>query len=133
MKCLPLALAAAALAASASEARPPRPGIGQSGQPVPRDCALTIGFSSYATGIDRPTYGAVQRLLESDRAVRGVSQHRWGREGEATLCARTRTRADAERLFHTIRRLVPARPRGPVTVHTASGLQFSAPPPGKRR
>ena len=132
MKYLPFTLAAAALAASASQARPPRPGMGPHAQPVPANCPLTIGFSSYAMGIDMPTWRAVEQMLAADRAVRGVSRHRWGREGEATLCVRA-SRADAERLFHAIRRIVPARPRGPVTLRTASGLRFSAPPPGKRR
>ncbi len=125
MKLLPLFLIAAALGASAAEARRGRPARG--GEPVPADCALTIAFASYAMGIDRPAYRAVQQLLSADRAVRAVSEHRWGREGEVTLCARARSRADAERLFHAARRLVPARPRGPVALRTHSGLSFEAP------
>ena len=125
MKLLPLILIAAAFVASTAEARRGRPMRG--GEPVPADCPLTIAFASYAMGIDRPAYSAVQRLLGADRAVRAVSEHRWGREGEVTLCARTRSRADAERLFRAIRPLVPARPRGPVAIRTRSGLSFEAP------
>jgi len=125
MKLLPLFLIGPALGASAAEARRGQPGRG--GEPVPADCPLTIGFASYAMGIDMPSYRAVRQLLSADRAVRAVSEHRWGREGEVTLCARARSRAEAERLFHAVRRLVPARPRGPVALRTRSGLSFDAP------
>ena len=78
-------------------------------------------------GIDRPAYRAVQALLRSDRGVSDVAEHRWGREGEVTLCARTRSRADAERLFGAIRPLIPARPRGPVSLRARGGLRFDSP------
>ena len=70
---------------------------------------------------------AIQSLLDRDRAVRSVTRHPWGREGEVTLCANTRRRADTARLFHAIRRLVPVRPRGPITIHTTEGQSFEAP------
>lgn len=121
-------LLAAALAASAADARravDPRRGP----QPiaVPADCPLVIGFSSYAAGIDRATFDRALALLNRDRSVRAVTRHNWGREGEVTLCAQTRTPADAARLFRAIRAFVPARPRGPVFLSTRSGLRFEAP------
>jgi hypothetical protein len=91
------------------------------------DCPLTVTFGSYAMGIDQGALKSVDRLLARDRGVRKVDRQRWGREGEITLCARTRTKADAKRLFTRVKRLFPAKPRGPLTVETASGLSFHAP------
>ena len=118
MKMLILA-AATVLAISPVVARepipPPAPG-GWSQPPV--DCPLIVAFSSYGAGIDRPTLLNVERLLNSDRGVRSVSRHPWGREGEVSLCARTRRLEDAFRLSRRIRAMIPARPRGPVQVNT---------------
>lgn len=83
---------------------------------APRDCPLAVSFGSYAMGIDRPTFDKVSALLAHDRGVKTIEQHRWGREGEVTLCARTRGRADARRLFGQIRQRLPEKPRGPVTL-----------------
>lgn len=127
MKMLPLvAVTAALLIASGAIARQPR-----GGSPAPADCPLTIGFSSYGAGIDRSSQ-AVEQLLAGDRAVRAVTRHGWGREGETTWCVRTRSGADAARLFHAVRRLIPARPRGPVSLSTLGGLHFQSPPPQRR-
>jgi hypothetical protein len=124
------AATAALLTASAAQARAldPRRAPGQS-DPVPANCPLTVGFSSYGPGIDRPTLVSVERLLNRDRSVRSVSRHRWGREGEVTLCARTRTARDAARLVPRIRALIPARPRGPVRIELAGRLRYETPTP----
>jgi hypothetical protein len=121
---LPFLAAAALVAAPAAIARLP----GRAA-PVPVDCPLTIGFASYGAGIDRGSVEAVDRLLGRDRAVRAVTRHHWGREGEVTYCVRTRAAADAGRLFRAIRALLPTRPRGPVTLGTRGGLRYETPPP----
>lgn len=121
-----LILIGAVLSAGAADARLARHPLDPVA-PIPAHCPLVIGFSSYGAGIDGPTMQAVQALLNKDRAVRGVSRHPWGREGEVTFCAYTRARADSARLFQAIRRLIPARPRGPVTIRTSEGLSFEAP------
>jgi len=95
---------------------------------VPENCPLKVAFSSYAMGIDRGMFAKVETLLAADRGVTKVERSPWGREGEVMLCARTRSGRDATRLFHAIAALAPARPRGPVTVSTRSGLIFHAPP-----
>jgi hypothetical protein len=95
--------------------------------PEPTRCDLTISFGSYAMGIDRPALHAVRAIL-ADRAVRSVEERNPGREGEIDLCARTGRPADARRLFDRIRAVLPAEPRGPITVRTASGMRFDAPP-----
>jgi hypothetical protein len=68
------------------------------------------------------------RQLLADRGVRKVEEQGWGREGEVTLCARTRSAADAERLFESVTNALPKAPHGPIHVRTASGLRFDAPP-----
>ncbi len=96
-------------------------------------CPLTVTFASYAMGIDGGTYAKVDRLLKRDRGVRHVDAKRWGREGEVTLCVKTRSRADARRLFVRVKAQFPPKPRGPLTVETASGLKFHAPREMPRR
>jgi hypothetical protein len=121
---IPLLAATTLFAAPAAIARLP-----MNAGPAPADCPLTVGFASYGAGIDGSSARAVDRLLGRDRAVRAVTRHRWGREGEVTLCVRTRTARDAARLFRSIRALLPARPRGPIALGTRSGLRFETPPP----
>ena len=101
----------------------------QGARPTPEaeGCDLTISFGSYAMGIDAPALAAVRAIL-ADRAVRTIQDGHWGREGEITLCARTRRPADAKRLFGRIRAILPAEPRGPIGLRTASGLSFDSPP-----
>ncbi|MES2444932.1 MAG: hypothetical protein V4574_19075 [Pseudomonadota bacterium] len=93
---------------------------------APRDCPLVVSFGSYAMGIDGSAFAKVSALLARDRGVRTIEQHRWGREGEVTLCARTRGKADARRLYRAVRAVLPAKPRGPVTVE-AGQARFTAP------
>lgn len=90
-------------------------------------CDLEIAFGSYAAGIDRGAYEGTLRILE-DRTVHSLDRRGWGREGEVTLCARTRTASDAERLFKRISAILPAKPVGPIRLSTASGLRVDAPP-----
>ena len=96
-------------------------------QPVsaPGQCDVKVTFGSYAMGIDRPTFEKVDRLLSRDRRVAKSDQQRWGREGEVTICAKTRRRADIAPLFYRIKALFPRNPRGPVTVE-AGPRKFSA-------
>jgi hypothetical protein len=95
--------------------------------PPAAPCDLTIAFGSYAVGIDQSALARVRAIL-ADRTVRAVKDHGWGREGEVTLCVATRRPADAERLFGRIRAVLPANPRGPIDLRTASGLAFHSPP-----
>lgn len=131
MKMLPLAALLLA-ATGAAEARfvPP---AGTSPRAAPADCPLRIGFGSYAMGIDSAAYNNIDRLLRADRGVRNVTRHNWGREGELTLCARTRSRADANRLFAVIRARLPFNPRGPISIELLGGRRYTTSPPPRRR
>ena len=106
-------------AGACAQAAPPAPA-------APK-CDLMVSFGSYAMGIDHRALAAVRRIL-ADRAVRSVENFGGGREGETALCALTRRPADATRLFNRIRAVLPAAPRGPIAVRTASGLAFHTPP-----
>lgn len=115
------AVAATLLGATVADARSravdPRRGPNPGGwQQPPADCPLTISFGSYGPGIDRPTLVRMESRLQRDRRVGNVSSHRWGREGEVTLCVRPRRGADARPLAADLRAMIPARPRGPVEV-----------------
>ena len=103
---------------------PPSPPIGG----VAQACALTIVFGSYAMGIDGPTRTRVEALLVVDRGVLGFDTRSWGREGEVTLCVRTRSGADANRLFEVVRAMIPPRPRGLISLRTSGGLSYETPP-----
>ena len=119
MKTLSILAAVAATLVTASvadaRARVADPRRGPNAGP-PADCPLTVAFQSYGAGIDRPARANIERLLHNERRVRSVTTHPWGREGEVTLCVRTRTIGDATRLSRRIRALIPARPRGPIRV-----------------
>ena len=90
---------------------------------VPENCPLVVGFASYGAGIDREAFRSVMEILQSDPAVLSVDRHPWGREGEVSLCVTPRSEADSERLFHRIKAIFPAKPRGPLGVRTRSGLK----------
>ena len=94
---------------------------------APADCALWVGFGSYAMGIDRGTLERVEALLAADRGVLDVERLPWGREGEVTLCVRLRRESEARPLFERITAMLPADPRGPISVSTRGGLRFDAP------
>ncbi|MDG2532734.1 hypothetical protein P6144_03675 [Sphingomonas sp. HITSZ_GF] len=105
----------------------PLPALAQ-GTP-PAHCAVGVQFGSYAMGIDRPALERVRTLLGRDRGVLTVEMRRWGREGEMTLCVQLRDPRDARRVFARVKSVLPARPRGPITVETREGLRFETPRP----
>lgn len=126
MKSSILLAAAALCAASAADARvaPPLrmpeavalPAPRHGAPNVPRDCAITVSFGSFGAGTDRATLERMERRLRTDRRVRNVTRHPWGREGELTLCVRLARAIDVYRVGRDLDAMVPARPRGPVQV-----------------
>jgi hypothetical protein len=114
---------AIALLAGACTARAP---VESLAMPVAQTsaCGVTVTFGSYAMGIDRASFAAVEALLAGDQGVTTTSQKRWGREGEVTVCVETGSAADSARLFGEIARLFPEKPRGPLTVETVDGRKF---------
>jgi hypothetical protein len=104
MKTIPLILAAAACQSAGVPAEPTAA------------CSITVRFGSYAMGIDAPTAAAVDTLLGESPEVTKVSRSSAGREGEYVLCVSARDTAAAGRLFERLAALMPARPRGPITI-----------------
>lgn len=100
----------------------------RNGAGEPADCALSVRFGSYAMGIDRGAARSVEALVADDPVVRAVTRHPWGREGEYTLCVETASDEGARALLGRIRPLLPAAPRGPVTIILRDGTRFDAPP-----
>ncbi len=90
-------------------------------------CALRVDFGSYAMGIDGTAAQAIERTILSARGVGHVTRHRWGREGEYTLCVRMRTAGEAAALFRRLRPLLPTKPHGPITLSLADGRIVRAP------
>lgn len=139
MRALFLGIAIAMLAGCATtvaeQAAPPPPAppaVGMIGGTIGTaapSCMLTIEFGSYAMGIDGPTRARVEALLVGDRAVTGFDTRRWGHEGEVGFCVRTRSAADARRLFRTIRPMIPARSNAPIELRTSDGLRYANRPP----
>lgn len=115
------AILLAALAPAASCAAAPGEADASAGE-----CALTVSFGSYAMGIDRGALAKVEALVAEADGAR-AERSPWGREGEVTLCVRTRTPAQAAELFDRISDSLPADPRGPISVATAAGRRFESP------
>ena len=99
--------------------------------PAPQEaaCDLKVDFASIGTGIDSATLQKVDALLSGDTGVATVDCKRWGMEGEVTLCADTRTDADADRLFGAVKALFPTSSTKPLRVETRSGQRYQAPAP----
>ena len=94
---------------------------------APGECSLAVRFGSYAMGIDRGAAEEIGVLLTSDPTVTAVTRHRWGMEGEYTLCVQLRSGAEASALAERIRPLLPAKPRGPIEVIPAGAARIRAP------
>lgn len=93
----------------------------------PGGCRVRIEFGSYAMGIDADALARIEAALDADRAVTAVDRQRWGREGEVTLCATLASDAAARTLFDRLRNLLPATPRGPISLETRDGRMARAP------
>lgn len=104
-------LSALALGACASTGAP------RADAPTER-CDMTVAFGSYGSGIDRVLHEQIVRFLAHDNRVGGVIERGWGREGETTLCVRTRNSGDMERLIAELRAMAASAGgiRAPTTV-----------------
>ena len=78
-------------------------------------------------GIDRSAAASFEKAILSSRGVRDVARHRWGREGEYTLCIAMRSPRAAMALFARLKPLLPPKPRGPIALSLADGRTARAP------
>jgi hypothetical protein len=80
-------------------------------------CSVEVSFESVCCGVDRRAYADLKAFLDSSPLAAEAIDRAWGMEGEQTLCARTRSEADAEKLFAQIRARLPQGARaGYITV-----------------
>lgn len=93
----------------------------------PSGCSLRVRFASYAMGIDGQAATRMGTAIREAEGVTAVTRYRWGREGEYTLCVRTRSARDAAALFVRLRSLLPPRPRGPIAILLSDGRSALAP------
>ncbi len=91
------------------------------------ECDLKVDFASIGTGIDSDVLQKVDALLSGDKGIAAVDRQRWGLEGEVTLCADTRTDADAARLFDQVKAVFPATSAKPLRVETRAGQRYQPP------
>ena len=84
-------------------------------------CELTVGFGSFATGIDRRAASRVERLVASEPAVTEVTRLSVGPEGEYALCVELRSRDSARRLFHSLKDALAEPVGAPVSVEWPEG------------
>ena len=122
-RAFPAAALAALLACAAARAAP----LVRDTMVEPTGCSLTVRFGSYAMGIDRPAATKIAAAIGRSKGVAAVTRYRWGREGEYTLCVRTRTAREAAALFERLRPLLPPRPLGPIAMFLADGRSARAP------
>lgn len=82
--------------------------------PLPRQvsptvrCDVTVSFVSICCGPDQATETRIRRAVIADHRVVTAYETPWGREGESTLCLRTRTAADARAIATTFSQWVKA-------------------------
>ena len=89
--------------------------------PAEDACSVTVRFGSYAMGIDAGAAAAIDKRVAADPNVTGVTREGAGREGEYALCIRTRDKAAAARLAQSLGPLLPAKPRGPISIEGPEG------------
>lgn len=89
---------------------------------TPGVCHVEVSFGSYAMGVDGELKARIQTLIAADDDVMDVSERRWGREGESTLCVSTLGMPAADRLYGEIAALIPEHSeRAPTTVSHIDG------------
>ncbi len=81
-------------------------------------CDFTVAFGSYGAGVDTVLKERMTRMLATDHRVAATVERRWGREGESTLCIRSRNSGDVDTLFGELEAMAAqeAGLRGPTRV-----------------
>ncbi len=90
-------------------------------QPGPVECHVTVGFGSFATGIDRKAAALVERLVAADPQVVGANRVTLGPEGEYAICVRAASAQAATRLFRALKAALAEPVRAPVVVEGPEG------------
>ena len=93
--------------------------------PLAESCPFQIIFGSHAAGIDGRVYREITALLARDSTVTEIILWPWGMEGERTLCLPSLTDIDSERLFISLRHIIPAESQRAWTLVRFEGRTFT--------
>lgn len=89
---------------------------------APTVCDVEVTFGSYGGGIDGDLRDAALALTRNNPGVTEASSTPWGREGESTLCIRTKDEVTANRLYGAIAAQIPqTSTRAPTSVRHRDG------------
>lgn len=89
---------------------------------VREGCDVKVDFGSYAMGVDQELKARVVAYVDESEDVADVTETRWGREGESTLCVQAASSTGIDRVYGRIAALIPARSeRAPTTVTHRDG------------
>ncbi|HEY0926220.1 hypothetical protein [Brevundimonas sp.] len=89
---------------------------------TPAVCDIEVTFGSYGGGVDGDLREAVSALTRNDPGVIEAENKPWGREGESTLCIRTKDEVTANRIYGTIAAQIPqTSTRAPTSVRHRDG------------
>jgi hypothetical protein len=85
-------------------------------------CDIEVTFGSYGGGVDSGLREAVLALTRNNPGVTEAENKPWGREGESTLCIRTKDDVTANRLYGAIAAQIPqTSTRAPTSVRHRDG------------
>jgi hypothetical protein len=114
----------AAAAAAEVEAQAQTEAQAEAPKPVPSAiaCDVEVSFGSYGAGPDAALKDSILALVRADSGVTASEVKPWSREGESTLCLRTKDEATANRLYGTLAAQLPSTStRAPTTVRHRDG------------
>ena len=85
-------------------------------------CDIEVTFGSYAGGPDTDLRDAARALTRNNPGVLDAEETPWGREGESTLCVRTKDEVTANRIYGAIAAQIPqTSTRAPTSVRHRDG------------
>lgn len=85
-------------------------------------CDIEVTFGSYAGGPDTSLRDAVRAMTRDNPGVAEAEETPWGREGESTLCVRTKDEVTANRIYGAIAAQIPqTSTRAPTSVRHRDG------------
>lgn len=82
---------------------------------APTVCDVEVTFDSYGGGADGELRDAVRALIQDNPGVTEIEEKRRGREGESTLCVRTRDDVTADRIYDTVAAQISQTSKRPPT------------------
>jgi len=114
-------IAASALLAACQSVEPAVPSPGD------QTCDIEVSFGSFASGPDQALKTRIDTFLSGNWLVLNVTETRWGREGESSLCVKAVDAAGTDELYRTLAGWIPDTSRtAPTTVRHRDGRTRTA-------